>query len=263
MNNVAAFGMYDWPEFREETDKLYDLIREEASAFNLPLPDQLTRDQTMMDIWTSPDMLISQTCGLPYTRHLEGKVTLLGSPIYDNGCQPGFYNSVIIVSKDAKDMDLSQMRSKSFCANGTDSQSGYAAMQDHFLQAGLPPLLPKDIKISGSHRNSIKMVANNDADYACIDVVSWLLAQQVEEDANKVKIFDKTREMPSLPFISSIRDEEQVEKLRQALKNAILRFKNFRGKSLFLTGFICQTEKNYEQIKTSYKAIQDALEANG
>ena len=62
---IAALPMYDRPETQDATDRFWALIRDRLRAGGIPAPDHLTRDRDPWDIWTDPDLVLAQTCGLP------------------------------------------------------------------------------------------------------------------------------------------------------------------------------------------------------
>ena len=82
--------MYDWPEVRAGTDALWAAIATNLAAVGIDAPDRLDRTTPAGDAWTSPDLLVGQTCGRPYVNGLAGRVALLGRPTYDAaGAGPG------------------------------------------------------------------------------------------------------------------------------------------------------------------------------
>ena len=88
---IAALGMYDRPETAAANDALWALIRDGLRARGMDAPEVLTRGAgAYWPAWESPDMLLSQTCGLPFRARLHEKVTLIGTPDYGvEGCALG------------------------------------------------------------------------------------------------------------------------------------------------------------------------------
>ena len=84
--------MYDYPKAQAANDRLWALIRDSMRAAGMAAPDALTRSaDAYWQGWTSPDLILSQTCGFPYRARLHGQVTLIGTPDYAvAGCPPGY-----------------------------------------------------------------------------------------------------------------------------------------------------------------------------
>ena len=80
---LAQLPMYDWPEFTEATDRLWASIRDNLSKAGINAPASLDRTSPLAATWQSPNLLLSQTCGLPLVADLSGKVKVLGSFAYE------------------------------------------------------------------------------------------------------------------------------------------------------------------------------------
>ena len=64
-------------------------------------PPALNRSRTSDAVWRDPGLVLSQTCGFPFSTRLRGMVRLVGTPIYDVlGCDGPFYSSMIVVRTD-------------------------------------------------------------------------------------------------------------------------------------------------------------------
>ena len=125
---IASLPMYDRPETRGPYDRLWARIRDELKLLwadrpetGYPLPEALTHNGDPWDHWQDPDLVLSQTCGLPYRSVLHPNVTLIGTPDYGlAGCPPGYYHSVFI----ARDPDatLADLAGHRFAYNEALSQ---------------------------------------------------------------------------------------------------------------------------------------------
>lgn len=83
----ASLPMYQRDELNEAHDEYWYLISKKL-GHNIHLTK--TGDET--DLWLDPNLLLSQTCGMPYRTYLHDKVTLVGTPDYGvNRCPPGRY----------------------------------------------------------------------------------------------------------------------------------------------------------------------------
>lgn len=198
MTLVASLGMYDWPAMQAANDRLWALIRDGARARGIDAPDGLTRgENAYLPGWLSPDLVLSQTCGLPFRTALLGRVALVGTPDYGlPGLRRGYYNSVLIAPLDGHG------EGGRLVYNDEGSQSGWAAPVTHAAGAGwrLEPHLR-----SGSHMGSIAAVAESGADLAGIDAVTWRLAQRFAPDLTaRVRVVGHTAPTPGLPLITAL-----------------------------------------------------------
>ncbi|MFN7224061.1 MAG: hypothetical protein ACK4MS_08580, partial [Paracoccaceae bacterium] len=99
---IASLGMYDRPETSAANDALWALIRDALRDRGRDAPQALTRGEAACwPAWQAPDLVLSQTCGLPFRSRLHDHVTLIGTPDYGvEGCAPGYYRSVLIARSD-------------------------------------------------------------------------------------------------------------------------------------------------------------------
>ena len=126
---IASLPMYDRPETRGAHDRLWQKFRE---AFGDTAPAALTRGADPWEDWQHPELLLSQTCGLPYRARLYRSVTLVGTPVHDLSCPPGHYFSVILVR--AGDPTPGAVR---LAVNEGLSQSGWAAAHEFLSTKGI------------------------------------------------------------------------------------------------------------------------------
>lgn len=200
---IASLGMYDRAECQPANDRYWALIRDGLRAAGLPAPDGLTRGEgAFWSAWTAPDLVLSQTCGLPYRARLHGKVTLIGTPDFGiEGCPPGYYRSVIIARADDRRNTLMAFDGARFAYNEQLSQSGWAAPQAHAHALGLH--LPASL-CSGGHRASALAIAQGHADIAALDAVTWRLIKAHDPAlAALLRVVDQTSPTPGLPYISA------------------------------------------------------------
>ncbi|MEM9145761.1 MAG: PhnD/SsuA/transferrin family substrate-binding protein [Pseudomonadota bacterium] len=255
--SIAALPMYDWPELRAETDALWALIGRHLRAEGVVAPDRLTREGTLETIWRAPDLVLSQTCGLPYALHLGDRVALVGTPAYAlEGCAPGEYRSAVVVRCADPAETLSDLRGRVAALNGSESQSGHAALLA--AAAGLPGARPVfgDVVLSGAHRASICAVAEGLADVAAIDAVAWVLAGRYEPAAAALRVLHWTPPVPALPFITAQR--AAAPRIRGALRTAIAEAPEALRAALLLTGIVERHPADYAPLASRFRvAVAD------
>lgn len=194
---IAALPMYDRPETASANDALWAAIRARLGHG----PAYLTRADDLWPIWQSPDLLLAQTCGLPFRARLHNRVALIGTPDYGlPGCPPGYYRSVFVARAADGPATLDAAAGRRFAYNDALSQSGWAAPQAHMAALGLPfgALLK-----SGGHRDSALAVAEGRADFAALDAVTWALIRAHDPFAAALDVIAETAPTPGLPLITA------------------------------------------------------------
>lgn len=193
---IASLPMYDRAETARANDGLWSAIRARLGYG----PHSLTRPGDLWQVWQSSDLLLAQTCGLPYRARLHDHVTLVGTPDYGLAdCPPGYYRSLFIARADGPS-SLADYTGRCFAYNEPLSQSGWAAPHAHMARHRLAfgPLLQ-----TGAHRASALAVAEGNADFAALDAVTWGMIQAHDAFATQLKIIDATIATPGLPLITA------------------------------------------------------------
>ncbi len=203
---IASLGMYDMPHARDANDRLWSLIRSGLGEG----PPALDRTDDIWAHWLSPDLLVSQTCGLPFRARLHHKVKLVGTPDYGlPGCPPGHYNSVLLVHADSHAEAPSDLDTPRLAYNEPLSQSGWAAPHAHFKALGLPFEAGPH---TGAHAASARAVADGQADIAAVDALTWPMLERGSPSlVNALKVIDRTAPTPGLPYITALtRDPARI-----------------------------------------------------
>jgi len=165
-------------------------------------PGTLARNVDFMETWQSPDLLLSQTCGMPFRTRLHGHVSLIGTPDYGlPGCRPGYYFSVLVVRADDKRQALTDFSGAKFAYNEALSQSGWAGPMIHLNRA---KIRFDALVETGGHHASALAVAEGRADMAGLDALTWALLGEHESDlANNLRVIATTTPTPTLPYITA------------------------------------------------------------
>ncbi len=199
---LAALPMNDWPEVRPHWDALWSAIAARLCEAGVPAPETLTRGLGLMEGWLSPTLVLGQTCGLPYVRHLRRRVTLLGTPDFAvPGCPPGWYDSVVVVRADDPREGTRAFAGARLAVNGADSQSGTQAMMHHVRALPVPHF--GRVSTTGAHEASARAVAEGRADIAAIDHTTWRLIAAHRPFAAGLRVMERTDPTPGLPFVAA------------------------------------------------------------
>ncbi|NIZ60033.1 hypothetical protein DL239_03475 [Sedimentitalea sp. CY04] len=239
---IAHLGMYDRPETAAANDAFWAAIRTQLGTG----PDALTRSDDVWQVWRSPDLLLSQTCGMPYRTRLYSEVQLVGTPDYDlPDCPPGHYNSVIIAHNSRQGAALAAFDGQRFAYNESQSQSGWAAPITHLRARHL---MPGELIESGSHQSSALAVAEGRADFASLDALTWLMIQRYDSFAGDLVVIDQTEPTPALPYITAM--GRDAKPLFLAIKAAISDLSRDHKNTLHLNGILAIPAADYLSVPT-------------
>ena len=220
-DRFATLPMYDLPELQDANDALWAAIAARLTAVGLAsVPERLTRSDDLVSLWRKDGLLLGQTCGYPLMTEGAGRFAVVATPLYrGEGCEGSRHRSAIVVARSSSAGHLGDLRGARCAVNEWTSNTGM-----NLLRAKVAPLAEQgrffgDILVSGSHRQSLVMLAEGGADVAAIDCVTLALLRRVAPDlAASVKILDWTALSPSLPLItSSATEPATITLLRAAL----------------------------------------------
>lgn len=195
---IAGLPMYARPETADAHDRYWSLIRTALADHGIAAPRQLTRETDPWVLWLRPDLVMAQTCGLPYRARLHGRVSLVGTPDFGlPDTAPGYYFSEIIVREcDPRDT-VAAFQDATLAYNDAQSQSGWAAVCATGARFAASLL-------TGAHRESVRAVAGGRADIAAIDAVCWRDLQRYESDlTDRLRSIGRTAPTPGLPYIAA------------------------------------------------------------
>ena len=187
MTRRAALPMYDWPEVRAETLAFWDRVRD---GLDLPALTHPVEGDHLLSIWRDPDTVIADSCwgmvdlGLIGTQRRLAQRSYRGVP----GGSDTHYRSALIARQGraacpgphaVMPAGMDRMR---WAANSDESRSGWLAIAE---DAGLSDA---GVVWTGTHRASIRAVADGGADVAAIDCRSWQLALAHEPAARGLTV---------------------------------------------------------------------------
>lgn len=241
---IASLMMYARPELDAAHAHYWTLIRAALAARRIAAPETLENAAEEFSVWEAPDLVLSQTCGMPFRMRLHGRVQLVGTPDFGiDGCQPGYYRSAIVVRRGDSRMALADFRDARFAYNMTHSQSGFAAAYAMVQAAGF---WFTGRVASGGHRVSALMVAERQADIAAIDAVTWRLIERYDEFARDLRVLSWSPPTPGLPYITG--PGQDAAAIFDAVSEAIAQLNAEDRAALGLRGLIRIPVKDYLAI---------------
>ena len=203
----AALSMYDLPELQLANDALWSAIVTRLQARGvIGAPEQLTRDVPPEVLWTHPDLILAQTCGLPLATRLERQVQVVATPRYRaRGCDGIDYRSAVVVRADHPASSLNDLRGGRCAVNDLASNSGM-----NLLRAEIAPIAQGEaffnaVIITGSHLASANAVVHGDADVAALDCITFAHLQRWRPQLTaRLRVLSWTVRSPGLPLITSL-----------------------------------------------------------
>lgn len=231
---IATLPMYARPELEDAHARYWALIRSELDRAEIASPRELSLGIEEQVAWRHPDLVLSQTCGLPYRDELHGEVALVGTPDFGlDDCKPGHGRSAFAVRRDDQRSTVADFADAVFAFNQPHSESGYASAYRHVRELGF--WFERRVG-TGSHRASASALAEGTADIALIDAVTWRAIQRYEPHAASLRAIDWTAPTPWLPYIT--RADGPADALFDAVASAIDRLAPSDQDALSLYGFV-------------------------
>jgi ABC-type phosphate/phosphonate transport system substrate-binding protein len=248
---VASLPMYDWPEVEAAHQSLWTAIADRLRALGIAAPVSLDQSRNFDAVWRDAGLVLSQTCGFPFSTRLRGIVRLVGTPAYDvPGCDGAYYSSMIVTRGSEPAESLADFKGKRFAYNAADSLSGYLVLRAAMKEARIDPDVATWIE-TGAHRASVRAVSEDFADVASIDAVCWALALRYEpEAAARLKVIGRTSMRPGLPLITALeRSDSEVQTIQAVLKEAVAdKATQAAREALHITGLGMFSEFDYGPI---------------
>lgn len=205
-------------------------------------------------------------CGLPYVqiaRKSAPYVRLLVAPVMKAaryGGVPKYYSDVI-VRADAPWQTFSDLRGCTFVFNEEGSNSGYNMPRQRLIELGETKGFFGRVLRSGSHEQSIQMVANGQADASAVDslILDYELAQG-QPAAARVRVIERLGPAGIPPVVASTR---MAPELFERVQRAFLGMGDTpAGRAILdralLERFVVVEDENYDDIRAMERAATDA-----
>jgi ABC-type phosphate/phosphonate transport system substrate-binding protein len=201
----------------------------------------------LKQLWLSPSLLITQTCGYPLMTALRGQVQVVGRPVYRlPNSAGGNHCSLLVARSDDPRQQLEDFRGSHGLLNSRDSNSGM-----NLFRHALAPLQQDGrffahVSLTGGHRNSLAEIKAGRGDLAAIDSVTFdYLAREASEEVAGIKVIGRTAQGPCLPYITRLGGD--AEAVRHAMNQALKDLPDV-ARVLAIDEVIPATEADYELL---------------
>ena len=229
---IVSLPMYEESDAVKKADDIFwTHLRQKLTAEGVIAPVALARtDADLMTQWQDQHLLLSQTCGYPFTHNLmQQGIKIVGTPVYTTnaGLPAGEYRSVIIVRANSPYKTLADLKGKKAGVNDMGSNSGMnafrATVAAAFPASELKQGIFSSVVVTDGHMKSVRMVGDGELDLASIDSVTYDLIKRDHPDvAAKTRVLTETPASPGLPLITSAAtDDATIQKIRAAIKELI------------------------------------------
>ncbi|AMB85490.1 phosphate ABC transporter substrate-binding protein [Pseudomonas agarici] len=182
------------------------------------------QDLDLMQLWLSPQLLLTQTCGYPLMTLLRGRVTIIGRPRYElPDASGGNHCSLLLTSQGNSRTTLEDFRGSRAVLNDEGSNSGMNLLRQRLAPLQRDGRFFASVDSSGSHRESLRWLRENLADLAAVDSVTFAyLARFAPQEVAGLRVVARSAPSPCLPYIGPAGlDEEQLERLREVMNQAL------------------------------------------
>jgi phosphonate transport system substrate-binding protein len=251
------------------------------------LGKKLKRDAKLISglTYTESDLLLSQgiiqvgfVCGLPYTHAMKaGAYKLLAMPVmalkqgrypdvpgYEK--VPGKYFAYTIVRKDSPLKSWQDLRGHSYTYNEQNSNSGYNMPRYKLVQLGARSWEDwfSQIKVSGSHEESIRLVSRGFVDASSVDSLVLDFDRSIKDsDALNVKVIEVLGYPQGAGITPVVISNKTDPKLASELQAALLNMhKDPEGRRILAKALIMRfdppNDKNYDDVRQMEQAARDA-----
>lgn len=210
---------------------------------------------------------IAFICGYPYILSHDGKenpmmkllaAPVMESPIYED--KPIYY-SYTIVPLDSVVTSFKDLKGKRYVYSDEISNSGYNLPRAKLIELGETNGFFSKVTKSGSHEESIRLVAEGKADASSVDslVFDYMLLDG-DEAAKKVRIIDKLGPASIPPVVQSANlSDNKAEKIRNALMHM---HEDAEGQAILKSGhvkkFVAIDDIAFDDIRKFHKMAVDA-----
>jgi ABC-type phosphate/phosphonate transport system substrate-binding protein len=218
---IASLPMYDIVELRHAHDALWvGMARHFRHQGIDHVPRKLVHDRPVNSLWSADNLFMSQCCGYDVVYQFKDRFQILATPWFDApGCSQGNYSSTIVVPTNSLKTDVIDMAGTVAVVNGPESHSGMNALFSLVAPHSRNNRFFSEVKISGSHVESLALLANGQADVAAVDCLTYELLSRYRPAAIRgTRPLGLTCSAPAPPYVTARAfNLDTVERMQNAL----------------------------------------------
>ncbi len=222
---LVSLCWYDLPEVRDATDALWSAVRARLAAAGLDgLPPAPHRDEAPEAIWRSGRLLLGQACGYDAIVAFPRELRIVATPCYDTPHTSGpEYRSLMLAREELPFASADDLRGARCVINNETSHSGMNVWHAVLAERHVGGRFFSEVKVSGSHVESLAALRSGDADVAAVDCITHrLLACERPAALVGTRILFQSELAPVPPFVTAAdASDELVDLLRRALRDVM------------------------------------------
>ncbi len=257
--------MYDFAEVHTSTMQIVEALATSLSAIGLDahaeVPNALVHEE-LMNVWRSPDMVLSQACGLPFVEELHHFVNVIGTPVWtDVSDDRGGYQTVIVVRESLQVSNIAEVGGLRPVVSNSQSLSGWCSLGIALSDTAIDPSFVQPFAHSGGHARSLQMLQDGKADIASIDAATFrLLKRHRPALTNDLQIIARGPLVPATPFVLSKTCGVSTDEVFQAVEEVFQR-QGLREAfdNIGISGFVRLTNSDFDGVMELVKSAEVVL----
>ena len=225
----ASLPMYDLPEVRMWTDRLWAAIAEELREGRRRRRSGRARASVRSSrcMAAGTDCCSRSRAAIRRRRRSATCCGVVATPHYAaSGCEGPRYSSVVVAREASRVVALEELRGAVCAFNSRDSQSGYNALRaaDRSDSREDGRFFARTVE-TGAHAASMEAVRCGRADVCAVDCVTWALhARHSPSALVGLEVIRYTGPAPGLPFVTAGDvSDATFASIREALGRAFVR----------------------------------------
>jgi len=252
LNESIAIGMYALNSELENAWKtLFSVAAENNPSLRLPGTVLNTIDD---EIVSSEKTRLSHVCGYPLVNQYTGQLKPLCAPHFDiDGVNGAEYFSYFMVKKTMPINSIVESDGLIAAVNTINSNSGMNVLRheiETINKLGSIEKFFKELKISGSHNNSLHYLIDEKADIASIDAASYYFLQRNNPELNsQLKVIGRSVKTTSPPFVTHFNNPlcDSID-LMETLNKALIKLPSKQQEILNIERFVDVSFSDYEKL---------------
>ena len=238
-------------ELENAWKNLFSVAAENNPSLRLPRTVLNTIDD---EIVSSEKTRLSHVCGYPLVNQYAGQLKPLCAPHFDiDGVNGAEYFSYFMVKKTMPINSIVESDGLIAAVNTINSNSGMNVLRheiEKINKLGAIEQFFKELKISGSHNNSLQYLIDEKADIASIDAASYYFLQRNNPELNsQLKVIGRSVKTTSPPFVTHGNNPlcGSID-LMETLNKALIELPSKHQKILNIERFVDVSFSDYEKL---------------